>query len=331
MTNWRPTAVAALLLLLFFVPYALGGSTLVFNTAAVIAIFAVMAYGVDVVISDLGEVSLAHTVFFASGAYTVGVLSMHYQVSAWITLFGAVLFSAVAAVLLGLITLKVQGFVFSLVTYAAAIVCMNVAHNVEFLGGSDGIVGLPPLDLSIAGLKLVASDNKAIWPYAYVLLVAVIYFVYRFRHSTIGRDAHMVHLNERLAIMTGVKPRAVRFQVLILSAIVTGLGGWMYSYQRAYVGPDLFEPYFLILMLTAAVLPGKRVLLGPLIGTAILMTQKSFLSYGGYFDKIVLGLVLIGVLAFYPKGLAGIWQAVSDRLFQARRQRSIAAAEPVAD
>ena len=54
-------------------------------------------------------------------------------------------------------------------------------------------------------------------------------------------------------------------------------------------GPDLFETYFLILMLTATVLPGKRVLVGPLIGTAILMVQKSFFSFGGYFDKIVLG------------------------------------------
>ncbi len=51
--------------------------------------------------------------------------------------------------MLGLITLRTREFAFSLVTYAAAVVCMNIASNWDFLGGSDGIVGIPPLDLSI--------------------------------------------------------------------------------------------------------------------------------------------------------------------------------------
>ncbi len=77
----------------------LGGSGLVYNTLVVIAIFAVMAYGVDIVWSDLGEVSLAHTVFFAAGAYTSAILSTRYGVSAWLTLPAAVVVSVVLAFL----------------------------------------------------------------------------------------------------------------------------------------------------------------------------------------------------------------------------------------
>lgn len=299
-------------------PYAAGGSTLAFNTAVVIAIFAVMAYGVDIILSDLGEVSLAHTVFFAAGAYAVGVLGVTYGASSWVTLVGAIAIVVAIASFLGLITLRVQGFVFSLVTYAAGIVALNIVHNIDFLGASDGIVGIPPLDLSVGGVTLQAVDNRSIWPYAYALLIGTIYVVHRFRQSSIGRNAYMVHLNQRLATMTGVAPRRVRFQVLLLSAVVTALAGWLYSYQRAYVGPDLFETYFLILMLTATVLPGKRALLGPLIGTAILMIQKAFFSYGGYFDKMVLGAILVAVLALYPRGLVGLWDAVVDRLRRGR-------------
>jgi branched-chain amino acid transport system permease protein len=229
-------------------------------------------------------------------------------------LIAAILVATGIATFLGLITFRVQGFVFSLVTYAAAVVCLNVAHNWEFLGASDGIVGIPPLDLSIGPLTLKAADNRSIWPFAYMLLIGTIFFVNRFRRSIIGRSALMVHLNHRLATMSGIAPSQIRFRVLLLSAIVTSLGGWLYSYQRAYVGPDLFETYFLTLMLTAAVLPGKRVLLGPLIGTALLMTQKAFFSFGGYFDKIVLGTVLIVVLALYPRGLLGLYEAISSRL-----------------
>ena len=53
-------------------PSVLGGTGTVYSAAVLIAIFAVMAYGLDVIVSDLGEVSLAHTVFFAAGCYTTG-------------------------------------------------------------------------------------------------------------------------------------------------------------------------------------------------------------------------------------------------------------------
>lgn len=297
----------------FAAPYAMGDSALVFNTVVVIAIFAVMAYGVDIILSDLGEVSLAHTVFFAVGAYAVGILSRDAGASSWTTLAAAIGFSAAVAAILGLVTYRLQGFVFSLVTYAAGVVCLSVAHNWAFLGGSDGLVGIPILDLSVGPLTLTAVSSREFWPYAFALLALTLWFVASFRKSVIGRSAHMIQQNERLATMSGVAPRRIRFRVLVVSAIVTGLAGWLYAYQRAYVGPDLIEPYFLILTLTAVVLPGKRVLLGPLIGIAILMTQKAFFSFGGYFDKLVLGTILVLVLAVYPAGLVGLAEAFAGK------------------
>ena len=107
----------------------------------VMAIFAVMAYGLDIVVTDLGEVSLAHPVFFAAGAYATGLLATRAGFGAWGTLAGAVLAAAAIAAVLGLLTLRLREFVFSLVTYAASVVAAAVAHNWDFLGGSDGIVG----------------------------------------------------------------------------------------------------------------------------------------------------------------------------------------------
>jgi branched-chain amino acid transport system permease protein len=320
----RLAAIGAIAAIGFFLPQFLGGSTLVYSTVVVIAIFSVMAYGVDIVLSDLGEVSLAHTMFFAAGAYAVGVLGVRYGSSSWLTLAAAVGLAALLALGLGLVTLRIRHFVFSLVTYAANIVCLNVAQNWTFLGASDGIVGIPPLDLSIGPLQLEPLGNKDLWPYAYALLLGTLLFVSCFRRSRLGHAALMVHMNPRLATMNGIDPRRIRLRVLVLSAAVTSLGGWLYSYQRAYVGPDLFEPYFLILMLTAVVLAGRRVLLGPLLGTAILMVQKAFLSYGGYFDKIVLGAVLVLILSVYPRGLIGLWERLASWRVSARADQTTA-------
>jgi branched-chain amino acid transport system permease protein len=294
-------AVAGLLL-----PRILGGSTLVYDTLVVIAIFSAMAYGLDIILSDLGEISLAHTAFFAAGAYAAAIAAVTFGLGAWAALACAMLAALGLAALLGFITLGLREFAFSLVTYAAAVVLHTIFANTDALGGSDGFVGIPLLDLSIGPLTLQPSNNREMWPYAHALLLVVIYFVHRFRRSSLGRAALMVHMNPGLAVMSGLDPQRIRLAVFLISAPVSAAAGWLYAYQRAYVGPDLFDTYFLVLMLTAVILVGRRILLGPVVGTGILMAQKTFFSLGAYGDKLVLGAVLVLVLCVFPGGLASI-------------------------
>ena len=290
----------------FAAPAVFGGSGAVYSAAVLIAIFAVMAYGLDVIVSDLGEVSLAHTVFFAAGSYTTALLSTRAGFDGWGTLAGTVLVALGLALLIGLVTLRLREFVFSLVTYAVGVVAVTLASNWQFLGGSDGLRGIPQLDLSIAGLALTARNDQELWPYAFALLVITVYLVDRFRHSRLGAAAIMTHLNPRLATMGGIDPSRVRLQVFLFSAPISAAAGWLYAYQRAYVSADVLEAYFLILMLTAVVLVGRRQLLGPLFATALVLTQEKFFSLGGYVDKIILGSVLVLILGFFPQGLMGL-------------------------
>lgn len=302
----RLVLAAALAVVGFLLPRLLGGSTLVYDTLVVVAIFGTMAYGLDIVLSDLGEISLAHTAFFAAGAYAAAILSVEYGLGAWLTLVGAALAALLLALVLGLITLRTHEFAFSLVTYAASVVCYTIVSNWSVLGGSDGVVGIPTLDLSIGPVALTAGNNRQLWPYAYVLLLLTMYFVHRFRRSRLGQAALMVHMNPRLAVMSGLDGQRIRLMVFLVSAPVSALAGWLYAYQRAYVGPDLFDTYFLVLMLTAVILAGRRILVGPVAGIAILLVQKSFFSLGAYGDKLVLGAVLVAVLCLFPRGLASI-------------------------
>jgi len=292
---------------LFLLPAWLGGSPALYSAAVLIAIMAIMAYGLDIVVSDLGEVSLGHTVFFAAGAYVTALLSTKAGAGAWFTLVASIVVSLGLAALVGLVTLQLREFVFSLVTYAVSVVAATIAANWMFLGGSDGLRGLPTLDLSIAGLSLSARNDQEFWPYAFVLLALTLYLVQRFRQSRLGQAALMVHLNPRLAIMSGINPLKVRLQVFLFSAPVTACAGWLYAYQRAYVSANILETYFLILMLTAVVLMGRRQLLGPLLTTALVLIQEKFFSFGSYADKIALGSLLIIVLAFFPQGLIGLF------------------------
>jgi branched-chain amino acid transport system permease protein len=311
--------LAVLAVLGFFVPMLLGGSGAVYAACVLIAIFAVMSYGLDIIVSDLGEVSLAHTVFFAVGAYTTALLSASAGLGPILSLAGALVMSLLVAAMLGLVTLQLREFVFSLVTYAVAVVAATIAQNWGFLGGSDGLRGIPAFEISAIGFR--ARNDQELWPVAYLLLLAAIYVVSSFRRSRLGQAAMMVHLNPRLAVTSGVDPQRTRLQVFLLSAPITAAAGWLYSYQRAYISADVLETYFLILMLTAVVVVGRRLLLGPLVGVTLILVQEKFFSFGGYVDKIILGSVLILTLAFLPSGLAGIFAPL--RTLIARRQAPI--------
>ena len=131
----------------FFLPRLLGGTSVAYSTLTTIAIFAVMCYGVDIVLSYLGEVSLGHTLFWAIGGYTAANLSVKYGLNGWITALATIALCIVAAAFLGAVTLRTREFVFSLVTYAAAVVAYEIAFNWDAIGGSDGIVGISALKL----------------------------------------------------------------------------------------------------------------------------------------------------------------------------------------
>lgn len=309
----RAIALALLAPLGYFAPALAGGSGAAYSAAVLIAIFAVMAYGLDMIVSDLGEVSLAHTVFFAVGAYTTALLATRAGAGSWTTLAASVVAALVFAALVGAVTLRLREFVFSLVTYAIAVVAATLAANWAFLGGSDGLRGIPLLDLSIPGVKLAARNDRELWPFAFALLVFTLYLMDRFRRSRLGSAAVMTHLNSRLAVVSGIDPQRVRLQVFLASAPITASAGWLYAYQRAYVSADILDSYFLILMLTAVVLVGRRILLGPLLATVLVLSQEKFFSLGGYADKIILGTVLIAVLAFFPRGLVGFVEPLRAR------------------
>ncbi len=310
-TNSAPMLRAAIFVVLaaigFFLPRLLGGTSVVYSTLTTIAIFAVMCYGIDIVLSYLGEVSLGHTLFWAIGGYTAANLSVKYALNGWSTALATIAFCLIAATFLGAVTLRTREFVFSLVTYAAAVVAYEIAFNWDAIGGSDGIVGISALKLPFGFATFSGATQEDLWPVAIALLLLTLLFIARFRRSKLGTAALMVQMNPALAASLGIDPRRIRLAVFVLSAPITGLAGWLYAYQRAYVGPDMFETYFLVLMLTSVVLVGRRVLLGPLIGTSILIAQQNLFSLGGDWNKIVLGSVLALVLIVWPSGLIGIF------------------------
>ncbi|MBB3810398.1 branched-chain amino acid ABC transporter permease [Pseudochelatococcus contaminans] len=292
----------------FLVPYAWSDSRVIVGYCVLTAILAIMSYGVDMITSDLGEVSLGQALFLAAGTYGVGIGTTRLGLSPVATLALSIVVALALGAVLGFITLRVREFMFSLVTYCAAVVAHEVAYNLEFLGASEGILGIPSMELTLGPFSYVADTNLRLWPIVFLMLLLVLGLMALFRRSTLGAEALMSHLNPDLAESLGVNLRRTRLKVFLLSAPVTAVGGWLYAYQRNYVGPDVFEPYFIMLFLSAVILLGKRLLLGPLIGVALILFQERFLSLGGDGNKVFLGALLVVMLLALPRGALSLFR-----------------------
>lgn len=175
----------------YLAPQILGGGSLVYSTFVLIAIFSVMSYGVDIILSYLGEVSLGHTLFWAGGAYTAAMLATKAGWPPLATVVAAIGVALVLAVALGLLTLRTWEFVFSLATYAVAVIAVTVVSSLQVLGGSNGIVAIPPLVLPAIGGTYTAATDAQMWPIAFGLLVLTV--VLRCTLSSLSSRYHGTH------------------------------------------------------------------------------------------------------------------------------------------
>ena len=308
----RAVGVVALVAIVFLLPRLLGGTAIVYSTLTTIAIFAVMCYGVDIVLSYLGEVSLGHTLFWAAGvrrrqsfreiraewlehgACDDGDLYLHGNVSGRGHLANP----------------RIRLF--------ACDVCRNgrILRNRIQLGRDrrlDGIVGISALKLPFGFATYSGSTQEDLWPIAFMLLLLHSWFHRSFSslqawyHGAHGSDepgaGHQSRHQSAQSQVGGVRDLCANHRACGMAICLSARLCWTGHVRNLLSGDDADRG--------SARRPPD--LLGPLIGTGILIVQQSLFSLGGDWNKIILGSVLAIVLIFWPTGLVGLF-AVSERI-----------------
>ena len=118
-----------------------------------IGLYALVALGLVLLTGVGGLTSFGQAAFCGFGAYTTAILTTSYGLSPWLTLPLSLIVSGVAAVILGLITVRLSGHYLPLGTIAWGISLYFLFGNVEFLGGHTGITGIPAVSLFGWSLK----------------------------------------------------------------------------------------------------------------------------------------------------------------------------------
>ena len=263
-----------------------------------------LASSLNLVVGYVGEFSLGHTAFLGTGAYTAAILATQHGWPLWATIPMAGLLAALMGVVIGALTLRLQGPFFVIVTLSFAEVLRLIADNwIGLTNGPMGIAGVPQPEWLAQASNLAAKQFY--YGIAWVLLALTLYLSYRFVYSNAGRAAVAVRENRYVAQSIGIRPLNYTMLALVLGALLSGMAGGFYAHYISFVGPEVFRFAFMVSMIIMVLIGGKGTLVGPLIGALLVTFLEEYLREAKELRLSIFGLAVIAIVLFLPRGLMG--------------------------
>lgn len=292
-----------------------------------IAIFALLAIGLNVVIGWAGLLDLGFFAFFAVGAYSTafwtGRLPIEPPVELnpfWVIPI-AVVTCLITGVLLGAPTLRLRGDYLAIVTLGFHEIIYLVAKNADGLtGGPQGARLIPDFSFDFAGVEYKWSIDPL--PYWYLLvffIVLVIVLFSRLEHSRVGRAWTAIREDEIAAAANGVDTVRFKLMAFAIGASTSGVAGVIFTSKYGYINPEVFPLLQSILILAYVIFGGMGSIPGVLLGAAVLVwLPEALKDYVDPSDRyLYLGALLVIMMIYRPQG---IWPS-------RRRQRELKMAE----
>jgi branched-chain amino acid transport system permease protein len=265
-----------------------------------------------------GQLSFGHAAFIGAGAYTSSILFVHFGVNPWVGMLGGVLLAALLGFFVGYLSFRygLRDVYFSLTTLAFGEIVHLLISNTDYhsVFGGQGGVRFPVVDPSP---RLFLFATKVGYYYVIATLLAMaLGLTWWMRRSKLGYYLIAIRENERAAQVIGIDIRRYKLIATVLSAGLAALGGTFYAQYYLFIDPaSIVQGSLSIAVLLPAIVGGMDTLLGPLVGSIVLIpiseqlrTALSGGVAGGHL--VVYGVVIILVMLFIPQGLVG-W--VSER------------------
>src|SRR5260221_11638436 len=280
-----------------------------------IGLSALVAMGLVLLTGVGGLTSFGQAAFCGFGAYTTAVLTTAYGVSPWLTLPLSLLVSGFAAVLLGLVTVRLSGHYLPLGTIAWGLGLFYLFSNLEFLGRNDGISAIPPLAIGSFRMIDPGAIYYAIW--TAVLISALL--TMNLLDSRTGRAIRALRGGHIAGEAFGVQAPRAKLLVFIYAAVLAGLSAWLYAHFQRAANPTPFGGQAGIEYLFIAVVGGAGYVWGAVLGAGLVVILKEILQsylpyiFGGQsqLETIVFGILLVGLLQLAP---TGVWPWLMARL-----------------
>ena len=302
--------VASFSLLSFFVvlPFILD-NRFYLRLATEILIYGLLAMSLDVLLGYTGLLSFMHAVYMGIGAYTVGLFLKYLDPtsSVWVLLLLGIGITAAIALPIGWVQVRTGGFSFALLTIAFGMMLYTVVWKArDITGGDDGLIGIPTPNISL-GRWVIGETSDPITVYFFTLFIVVLSFLITWRiiRSPLGAVLESIRENEERASFIGIHVHRYKLLGWMLACSLAGVCGVLFTLLKGSVSPTMMDANAGGAVLMMTLLGGLGTLWGPFIGAGVFIFAQDYISTMTEHWMIFLGLILILLVLFIPKGIAG--------------------------
>lgn len=292
------TGLGVLALVAAAAPYWIN-ERFVYHVAIMVCLATIGASSLHLIIRT-GHVSLCHAAFIGVGAYVSANVVMKFGMPFVVGLAAGALASALLALVIGPIILRLTGKYFVLITFLFGEILRMVFVDWQAVtGGANGLSGIPPVSPALI-------DPKAFYLLALAAALLCVGICARILTSEIGRFVNSIREFEQLTECVGVPVIRTKVMIFVIACGFAGFAGALLAHYSRYISPPNFGPIEFLNLVIMNVIGGMQTLAGPLIGAVFLVLVPEFLRGYVQLQHIIFGIILIIVMAFLPGGIAGL-------------------------
>lgn len=282
------------------------------------AIYVILLTGLNFINGMAGMISLAQAGFFGLGAYAAGIAAVRFDVPPVLALVIAPVVVTLAALLVGMMSMRLKEIYFKMATLGAGFVLFLLfGRMVELTGGPNGLVGIPPF--SVLGFEFTEPIVK----YGFVALLAIIGAIvaHNLLVSRTGRALRAYGASEPAALAAGASPFKLRLLAFGMSGFYAGVAGALEAFDSRFISPSTFDFMMAVLLVVALVLSGAGRMIGPILGALLLTGIEVFAADYADYEPLIMGVIFLIAIQLFPRGLAGELAARrEDRRERAKRE-----------
>ncbi|MEZ5751963.1 MAG: branched-chain amino acid ABC transporter permease [Paracoccaceae bacterium] len=315
-------AILFMAALVFGVMASLTGERFYLRLATEALILSGLALSIDILLGFTGLLSLGQALYFGVGAY-VSALVLVGTPNFWLAMAAAIGASLLAGIIGGLIANRVRGVYFALITFGMAQIAAKIVYNTRALGASDGMIGIPVIEIPL-GLVTLSAGN----PFQFFLVVlGVITLIYAGMSYVLGTPFGRVMIalkaNEKRVPYLGYSTWAPRMVAYVLAATIAGTVGGLYPMLRGFVSPELMFFSASGDALIMAIVGGTGTLVGAICGAILLVMFKSVVGSWTEHHLIIVGAMFMAAMLFMQRGLIGLVKpSIERRLLRREAERA---------